>query len=141
MKLLGCPVENKKNASLTRVVQAFDSEAFHSMSPECFEVHFIFGILGVIGGLRATRVYLVLEVGTFFGDRGDFPLCGLLDGVNVADGSGELYFRKDFLALKLLKFWHRLLKVEACFVRGAGHSWRLFQFSTLQPWTRGIAWD
>ena len=96
-------VENKENAPLTAVSSRPHSESLHSLFAESVQIHFIFNISHKITRLGATCIQLVLEVGAFLDDRGDFILiteCTLADTPLLVQPK-EAYLAKQFLSLIL----------------------------------------
>ncbi len=76
MELSCRAIEHEEDASGARVGCGLHAQTFDALAPQCVEVHFVFSIASVVGGVRAAGVDLVLEVGAFGGYGGDFLLWG-----------------------------------------------------------------
>lgn len=68
------PLEDEENSSLTSVTGLSNPESLDAFLAQGFEVHFVLNISHKVDGLCATRIELVLKVGSFFDDGGNFIL-------------------------------------------------------------------
>ena len=115
------PLEDEENSSLTTVTGLSNPESLDAFLAQGFEVHFVLDISHKVDGLCATRIELVLKIGSFFDDGGNFILNQ--DQQRIQHPDSDTYLGKNLLPLVLLELRNGLLKEESSLICGGGHGW------------------